>query len=89
MNTLDEMSTDAGLALLAEQQAWLQAARDGASWGESGYFLQLDIHGEPDLQRLQAALDNCLQRQSARPCVRYRVITVCVSSRHRARLACH
>jgi amino acid adenylation domain-containing protein len=65
MNTLDEMSTDAGLALLAEQQAWLQAVRDGASWGESGYFLQLDIHGEPDLQRLQTALDNCLQRQSA------------------------
>ncbi|SQF97498.1 amino acid adenylation protein [Paucimonas lemoignei] len=63
MNTPTNVTLDAGLALLGEQQAWVQAARDGASWAEAGYFLRVDVRGELDPQRLQAALNNCLQCQ--------------------------
>jgi len=62
MNTLNEVTTDVGLALLAEQQAWVQAARDGASWGETGHFLRVEVQGELDPERVRTALDNCLQR---------------------------
>ncbi|KFE52183.1 non-ribosomal peptide synthetase [Pseudomonas syringae] len=63
MNTLDEMTTDVGLALLAEQQAWVQAAREGANWGEAGYFLRVEVQGELDPERVRTALNGCLQRQ--------------------------
>lgn len=62
MNTPDEMTTDVGLALLAEQQAWVLAARGGASWGEAGHFLRVEVQGELDPERVRTALDNCLQR---------------------------
>jgi amino acid adenylation domain-containing protein len=61
MTTFDH-DTDIGLALLAEQQAWVQRAQDGVTWGEGGHFIQLVTDGQPDLQRLQTALDLCLQR---------------------------
>ena len=63
MNTPDEMTTDVGLALLAEQHAWVQAARNGASWGEAGHFLRVEVQGELDPERVRTALNDCLQRQ--------------------------
>jgi amino acid adenylation domain-containing protein len=60
MNTLDDVTTDVGLALLAEQQVWVQT---GANWGEAGHFLRVDVRGELEPQRVQSALNNCLQRQ--------------------------
>ena len=77
MTTFDHTTADAGLALLAEQQAWVQRAQDGAPWGEGGHFLQLVTDGQPDVQRLQAALDLCLQRHAVlrttlRPVAGYR-----------------
>ncbi len=62
MTTFDYTPAGSGLALLAEQQAWVQRAQDGVTWGEGGHFIQLVTNGEPDPQRLQAALDLCLQR---------------------------
>lgn len=63
MNTLGEVKTDVGLALLAEQQAWVQAAREGASWGEAGHFQRVEVQGELDPERVRTALNDCLQRQ--------------------------
>ncbi|WP_426111691.1 non-ribosomal peptide synthetase [Pseudomonas sp. DSP3-2-2] len=63
MNTHDEVITDSGLALLAEQLIELERVQNGASWGDSGYFLRIDIEGPLDPQHLQLALNECVQRQ--------------------------
>jgi amino acid adenylation domain-containing protein len=56
------MTADIGLALLAEQQAWVQAAREGANWGEAGHFLRVQVQGELDPERLRTALGNGLRQ---------------------------
>jgi amino acid adenylation domain-containing protein len=63
MNTQDPVTTDVGLALLGEQLAELERARNGATWGESAHVLSIAISGELNPLRLQLALNACLKRQ--------------------------
>ncbi|OCR27085.1 hypothetical protein AFK24_00015 [Pseudomonas syringae] len=63
MNTHDEVITDLGLALLAQQLTELEPVQNGANWGESAYFLRIDIEGQLDPQHVQRALDECVKRQ--------------------------
>ena len=63
MNTHDEVITDLGHALLAQQLTELECVQSGANWGESAYFLRIDIDGPLDPQHLQRALDECVKRQ--------------------------
>lgn len=65
MNSLDHAIVDISLALLPEQQVLTTALSQGASWLEAGHFLRVDIDGNLDPARLQAALDHCWQRHDA------------------------
>lgn len=58
--SMDAMST--GFPLLPEQQRLLERAELGGTWAEVAHLLQVNIAGELDLARLQAALDGLVQR---------------------------
>lgn len=63
MNDIELNEAGNGLALLAEQQQWVQAAQAGASWSQLAHVLHLDIHGALDIPALQTALDDLAVRQ--------------------------
>ena len=65
MSTAQQGMMDPGLALLTEQQQYLDAREQGASWGELAHCLKLDIRGELDPLRLQRALDSLVSRHEA------------------------
>lgn len=65
MSTAQQGMMDPGLALLAEQQQYLDAREQGASWGDLAHCLKLDIRGELDPLRLQHALDSLVSCHEA------------------------
>ncbi|MGR3897790.1 non-ribosomal peptide synthetase [Pseudomonas sp. 1176_21] len=65
MSTAQLETQDTGLALLPEQETWVAALNAGARREAIAHCLRVDIHGEPDVPRLQQALDSLLARHAA------------------------